>query len=187
MLLAMTAVGVAMLVMLLWFVVALVLRRRFQFSIRSLLVLVVAIALPCSSFVAEMKAARRQQAAVDAILQLGGIVEYDWRVDGLGGYIENARPPGPPWLRNLLGADFLSHVVYLGFPSRQVTDDSLVHLEAFPQLQGLSLAHNPVTDAGLERLTGLSDLRLLFLDSTRVSDAGVKKLQRALPNCEITH
>ena len=38
-------VGVAMLLMGVWFAVALVFRRRFQFSIRSLLVLVVIVAI----------------------------------------------------------------------------------------------------------------------------------------------
>jgi len=41
-------VGVAFLVMLLWFIVALVFRWHFQFGIRSLLVLVVVVAVPCS-------------------------------------------------------------------------------------------------------------------------------------------
>ena len=50
-------VGVAMLLMGVWFAVALVLRRRFQFSIRSLLALVVIVAIPCSWLTSEMKKA----------------------------------------------------------------------------------------------------------------------------------
>jgi hypothetical protein len=45
--------GVAMLVMLGWFVVSLIFRWRFQFGIRSLLVLVVVVAIPCSWLVVE--------------------------------------------------------------------------------------------------------------------------------------
>src|SRR5271165_1162947 len=45
---ALASVGVVMLLMLLWFALALIFRRRFQFSIRSLLVLVVAVAVPSS-------------------------------------------------------------------------------------------------------------------------------------------
>ena len=45
---AVAAVGVALVLMLLWFAVALVFRWRFQFSIRSLLVLAVVVAIPCS-------------------------------------------------------------------------------------------------------------------------------------------
>ena len=61
MLIAVAVVGVAMLVMKLWFVVALVFRRRFQFSIRSLLVLTVAVAIPCSWLAVEMKHANQQR------------------------------------------------------------------------------------------------------------------------------
>jgi len=45
---AVASLGFAMLVMLLWFAVAVVFRRRFQFSIGSLLILVVVVAVPCS-------------------------------------------------------------------------------------------------------------------------------------------
>jgi hypothetical protein len=45
---AVASVGVAMLAMVVWFGLALVFRRRLQFSISSLLVLVVVVALPCS-------------------------------------------------------------------------------------------------------------------------------------------
>ena len=56
-------VGVAMLLMLVWFAVALVFRRRFQFSIRSLLVLVVVVALPCSWMAVERQRAEKQRSA----------------------------------------------------------------------------------------------------------------------------
>ena len=47
--------------MLLWLIVAVVFRLRFQFSIRSLLFAVVVVALPCSWLTVEMKAAREQK------------------------------------------------------------------------------------------------------------------------------
>ena len=74
-LIALAGVGVALVLMLLWFAVALVCHWRFQFSIRSLLVLTVAVALPCSWLAAAMKEARRQHDAVEAI---GGLVFYDY-------------------------------------------------------------------------------------------------------------
>ena len=88
------AVGVAMLLVLLWFGVALVFRRRFQFSIRSLLFLVVVVALPCSWLAVEMRKARQQKAAVEGI----GEVFYDWEFDSDGWFRSKPQPPGPPWL-----------------------------------------------------------------------------------------
>ena len=59
--------GLAMLLLFAWFAVAVLVRWRFQFSIRSLLALVVAVAMPCSWFAAEREGARKQCAAVNAI------------------------------------------------------------------------------------------------------------------------
>ena len=47
-LVAIAAVGAVFVLMLLWFMVALVFRRRFQFSLRSLFLLVVVVSIPCS-------------------------------------------------------------------------------------------------------------------------------------------
>ena len=55
---AVAVVGGAMILMLLWFIASLVFRWRFQFSIRSLLVLTVAVAAMCSWMAVEMKKAR---------------------------------------------------------------------------------------------------------------------------------
>ena len=54
-LIAMAAVGLTMLLMLLWLLAALLFRWRFQYSLRSLLLLVVAVAIPCSWLAVEMK------------------------------------------------------------------------------------------------------------------------------------
>ena len=88
---AIATVGVFVALMLVWFVLALVLGWRFQFSIASLLVLAVAVALPFSWLGTEMKGARTQREAVAAILEAGGDVVYDyqWDLSGTG------EPPGP--------------------------------------------------------------------------------------------
>jgi len=184
-LIAVAAVCVAFLVMLFCFLVCLVFRWRFQFSIRSLLVLVVVVALPCSWLAVEMQEAGRREKVVAEIRKCRVFIAYDYQFHAYHEYLPHARPPEPLWLRNLLGDGFFSHVAYLGFNPQQVTDDWLANLEGFPQLQGLYLAYNRVTDAGLERLAGLTTLRLLFLENTKVTDAGVKKFQKILPNCQI--
>ncbi|HEV3023929.1 MAG TPA: hypothetical protein VGX76_15750 [Pirellulales bacterium] len=69
----------------------------------------------------------------------------------------------------------------------QVSDAGLVHLQAFPELQLLSLDSTQVTDAGLPYLKTLTGLRSLDLSNTLVTAAGVDELQEALPHCEIAH
>ena len=88
-LIAIAAIGLAILAMLLWFVVALVFRWRFQFSIRSLLVVTVAVALPFSWLAVEMKKAREQEHLVDEIQKVRGSVIHDWEL----GKPPTAQPP----------------------------------------------------------------------------------------------
>ena len=76
-------VGAAVLLMLLWFGVAVAFRQRFQFSIGSLFVLTVAVAMPFSWLAVEMKAARKQREAVAAVRESGGDVCYDWEWEEL--------------------------------------------------------------------------------------------------------
>ena len=56
-LIAMAVVCLAVVLLLLWFGVSLVLRRRFQFSLRSLMLFVVVVAVACSWFAVKMQQA----------------------------------------------------------------------------------------------------------------------------------
>ena len=104
------AVGAVFVLMLLWFLVALAFRRRFQFSLRSLLLLVVVVAIPCSWLATEMKAARRQRDSAKAVDEFGGQVTYDYELDPP--YLP-PKPPGPAWIYERLGIDMLADVVGL--------------------------------------------------------------------------
>ena len=121
-LVAVAGVGVVLVVMLLWWLVALVFRWRFQFSLRSLLLLVVVVALPFSWLAAEMQQARRQGEAAAAIEKLQGIVFYDWQFDADGNLLPVAKPLGPIWTNNPLENHFFSDVVAVGWkvvPARE--------------------------------------------------------------------
>ncbi len=192
---AVAGVGVFLLVLLLWYLAALVFCLRFQFSIRSLLVLTVAVALPFSWLAVEMRAAKRQREAVQIL-------------ESTMSWVSVAEQPKPVWLANLLDEHFFNDVEsvigssYIGddemiYVSRfskldtlclgatSVTDNGLKYLKALSYLRSLQLTWNAVSDAGLEHLTGLTQLKSLELQHTQVTDTGVKKLQQALPNCEI--
>jgi hypothetical protein len=206
-------VSVAMVLMMVWFGVASVFRRRFQFSIRSLLVLVVVVALPCSWLAEEMRAAKRQKAAREVILALGGCVfdedatDEEGNVQG-GAFAGLMRPtpePGGPVLR-LIGRDFVhtataafnDKLCILGIVSgiKIVEDgkcwkgggdlDKLRALKDLPGLRALCLSYMPVDDSDLDYIIPLKQLRQVELTGTEVTDAGVAKLQQALPNCKIS-
>ena len=89
-------VGVAVVLLLLWFGISLVSRHRFQFSIRSLLLFVLVVAVVCSWFAVKMQQARRQREAVKIAYDLSGTVVYDYQVGSSG---SSVKPPAPAWLR----------------------------------------------------------------------------------------
>jgi hypothetical protein len=198
-LIAVAAVGAAMLVMLAWFVVSLVFRLRFQFSIRSMLVLTVAVAVACSWLGVEMRAAREKRAAVEAINKFGGLACYGIPC----GLSDQYMPPDSGWLNDLLG-DEIGWVCF--YNNTTVTDGALENLKGLKHVQGLILSGTQVTDVGLEHLEGLKQLEFLDLSGTKVTDAGLDHLRgleqlsslgiintkatyqgaaKALPNCWI--
>jgi len=69
----------------------------------------------------------------------------------------------------------------------KLNDDYAIHLQRMTNLQRLSLDGQGIGDYTLVRLQGLSRLKTVFLRSTRVTEAGIAELQRALPDCEISH
>ena len=178
-LIGVAVVGVAMLVMLLWFIVALVFRWRFQFSIRSLLVLTVAVALPCSWLGVELSKATRRRTNVEAIANIRGHVVYNWDP------ATTPQPAIPTWLCHLLGDDFFAEIVEADFQHGKSTDFGFKQLIGCNLLRAVFASNSDCTDAGLQHLTSLPQLYLLFLDGTQVTDQGVVDFQRALPNCKV--
>jgi hypothetical protein len=153
--------------------------RWFQYSLRSLFLLVFLVSIGMSWVAVKIERARRQKEAVEEIKKAGGHVSYDYQFDKSGDWLPEARPPGPAWLRNLLGEDFFATVVMVGlFPlNSRVTDAGLEHLKGLTQLEWLDLMDTPVTDAGLEHLKGLTQLQELYLGGTKVTDAGLDYLK----------
>ncbi len=176
-LITVASVGVALLLMSLWFLAALVFRLRFQFSILALLLLAVVVAVPFSWLATEVKAAKKQRDMVEELKRAGGHVEYDYQRDRYGNWVRGATPPGPSWLRRLLGDSMFIDVSRVDLDDSGTGDSELNKLEGFAQLEWLMLRRTAVSDAGLAHLEGLAQLRLLDLDGTRVGDAGLVHLK----------
>lgn len=178
-------------------------RRRFQYSLRTLLLLFLLASVVLSWFTVRMQRATRQRAAVTTITSLGGMVVFDDEPEDMLAARTGSRVPR--WLRQLLGDDFfhtavrvvafndasmeavphlpaLRRIDFVGSPA---TDAGLVHVRGLRRLQRLNLADTQITDAGLEHLTGLTQLRELCLRGTAVTAAGVQRLQEALPDCRM--
>jgi hypothetical protein len=59
----------------------------------------------------------------------------------------------------------------------KLTDDALVHLKDFKDLEHLDLSNTPLNDAGLAQLKKLTKLEILVLSGTKITDAGLVHLK----------
>lgn len=89
-------------------------RRYLTFSLRTLFVLMTALAVWLGVIV---NRAREQQEAVKAIEAMGGLVAYEWQLPTLGStnhrilVASPTEPGGSAWLRDLLGDDYFQQAV----------------------------------------------------------------------------
>jgi len=191
-------------------------RRFFRYSLRTLMLVITVF---CVWMGITAKRARDQRLAVEAVLAIGGTVTYEHGEFRHGvtqspqslrwGPGPPPRPPGPEWLRRIIGDDYffsvdsvsisgratsdavlvhlkgLSDLEFLALVNARITDAGLVHLKGLTNLTTLALSGTQITDAGLEHLKGLTKLTELDLTSTEVSDKGIKKLKQWFPNCQI--
>ncbi len=185
-------------------------RRRkpwYQFSLRSLLILVTLCALLCSYAGTQLARYRRQQRALTMIREAGWVV-YNYDVDE-NGQVLNVTPPdtllrrtvrqrdhffgrlfGVYFAADNMGPTDASDRILAGvslFPDLRelwvthaiaVTDDGLVHIRKPKHLEVLDLQLTPITDRGLAHISHLSELRDLNLARTPVTDAGLVSLEK---------
>ena len=142
-------------------------RRYLTFSLRTLFVLLTALAVWLGVVV---NRAREQREAVKAIEALGGILFYDWQLGRPRGinYLlprpRQAEPPGPEWLRKLIGDHYFQNVdvVYFYPPTHKVEQDIVKSARS---------------------VQGIRNVRKIFLygctENTR------NEIKAALPACEV--
>ena len=129
-----------------------------------------------------MRAWAQRTEMMETIVNAGGRVRLDLRIDESGNPIAEAKPHGSAWLRPWMGSDDLgSNIV----EAEVTTDDALEGIDCLPNLRILVLGSSRITDAGLQHLERLTQLKTLCLNGTQVTEQGILKIQKALPNCWI--
>ena len=115
----------------------------------------------------------KQREVVEEIQKAGGEVAYDYQHDQ---HDTTSKPPGPRWLRELLGDDFFADVTRVFRLTEPGFDDALLpRIGQLTRLQELLL--RGIDDAGLKHLKGLTQLHSLDLGLTKVGDAGLEHLK----------
>jgi Leucine-rich repeat (LRR) protein len=159
--------------------------RLWRFSLATLLVLLTAFGLWLGRIADRV---HRQRAAVEAIRRVGGVAFYDWQFDAEGKMLRDPQPPGPAWLREFLGDDFLANVEVVGLlnvglgesepPPVDFGDEDVHHLANLPHLRHLQLSGSRVTDDGLTSLGGLTRLEHLDFGGAPITGRGFAHLRR---------
>jgi hypothetical protein len=147
-------------------------RRRLQFSLRSLMVVLTAACLVAGWW---MDNVWRQHHAVEAILKAGGYVRYP---------IRSLRKLKPYERRSFyvtgnddhFWSDFVSSPVGVGFEDTQVNDELFRHVSTLSHLHSFQ-SNGRVSDFGLAALSRLKELTWLQLDGARIDDPGLVYLK----------
>ncbi len=186
-LIALTALVAATLFMSIWFIAAILFRRRFQFTLGSLLLFVVAVAVPCSWLATETRAAekhrmalqcRRVQRYYDLVPCDRSELSFSNREVGLTSAewkpVAFLRPPA--WLVRLLGVDFFADVVFVHFADTELRVEDLKRYADLRNLEALSLSGSDAKGEGLAQLRVLPRLRQLYLEYSGVNNAGLQEV-----------
>jgi hypothetical protein len=140
-------------------------RRWYQFSLRTLLVVMTLASCFLGWLTYERNTVRKRAVAIATIQELGGIVKFD-----------RAQPFRPHWLRPLLGDNSPGEVVEVNMQAAKIRDADLAHVARMTKLKQLYLYNSPITNRGMTHLAGLKELKGLRLDGTQVTDAGLVHL-----------
>ena len=81
----------------------------------------------------------------------------------------------------------LSNLRELSLQNTQVSDAGLQHLTQLHSLRTLDLARTRVSDRGLSHLETVTSLRSVWLGGSAVTDQGCERLQRMLPDAEVSN
>ncbi|MBN1591137.1 MAG: hypothetical protein JW888_16605 [Pirellulales bacterium] len=144
-------------------------RRRLQFSLRSLLLFMVALCVLFSWFPVMYHHARRESAAMAVVKRAGG------SASGWGDVVPSL------WMRERFGDDFCWRATSVSFLDSGITDSKLVmlipHLKRLRHLEGLGFQGTEITDEGLRTIClSLPWLSMLKLQETDISDNGMQYL-----------
>ena len=154
-------------------------RRLWRFSLKTLLVLVM---LFCIWFGTWSNSANRQRRAVKAIELSGGTFNYDYQQQPNSSGVHAAfryqvQPPGPRWLRWILGDDYFITPVSLNLLEQSgIKDDCLAQLDALPHLEGAMFYKVQFGDRDVAHLKYLRNLKsLTFNEGTLSGPDGPRK------------
>ena len=152
-------------------------RRWLRFSLRSMLLLVLVIAIPLGW---KVNRSRNQRIVVAELRKLNARIIYDYQIVN-GIYVPNLPQPGPKWLTDLLGKEYFIEVYHVAVDGPQVNDKTIVLISKLPGVVSVALVGRTsgagITDDGMAHLAEMANLENLALRSNRITGTGLMHLR----------
>jgi hypothetical protein len=146
-------------------------RNPYQFSILSMLLLMIVVASASVWYSVAQQYNRLQQNALNSLSRFSP--NYS---DGPGGSVTSM--------------DF-SQKILLATPASptppKITDDEIAIIKPFHRLKSLNLSLSDITDAAIPDLIMLQSLKYLSIYKTKITPEGVERLRKEMPNTEIAY
>ena len=150
-------------------------RRWLRFSLRSLMLLVAIVSIPLGWMAWQVNRVRNQRLIVAELSSVGGQVIYSYRSQQM----RPQEPPGPKWLRSLLGDDIFSDVKEVDIRHDHVTEQTLARIATLHAVHTLHMESGQISDNGLAHLAKMSTLQQVVLQSRGFSDASLAQLTKS--------
>jgi hypothetical protein len=146
-------------------------RRWLRFSLRTLFVLLTVAGIALGYVAWRVNVVRNQRQVLAEIQKLNASISFVHNVT------PPRLPPGPPWLRRILGEDFFYEVDQIAIFNDRATDDTLARIASLSRCDSLIVRSNQITDVGMKHLLRIRKMRSLEIESPRVTVAGFERLR----------
>ena len=117
---------------------------------------------------------RNQRLVVAELSSVGGLVIYSYQWQQRS----PQEPPGPKWLRSLLGDDIFADVKEVDIHHDHVTEQTLAWIATLPAVHTLYMESGRISDSGLANLAKMSTLQQVDLYSPGISDSSLAQLAK---------
>jgi hypothetical protein len=184
------------------------LTRLFQLRLRTVLAIMLVIAIAAAWYGRKWREEFRRNSAITYLTNRGAVVRMIPSLQGTMADVSfheakmtapastapasnsNAAAPAQAapklTLEDFEQLRLVPHLTAISIEGDLLSAETLGEIGTLDSLERLEFSHCPIEDAGLQQLASLTKLRELNLEATQVTDEGVARLCEKLPNLIVT-
>lgn len=115
--------------------------RLWRYSLRGLLLFIAVCGVLLAIWTHHARTQRRARQAVE---DAGAWVRFTYEYDADGQSAKGAKPPGPAWIRELIGDEYFTSICDVSAQWSRLTDSHLAAFAALPKLRSFTTNHEHV-------------------------------------------